>query len=375
MKRPYFVSLFPYEDIDVRGNLSDLMQKVGRNTGNLLFTCALHRIVRTEAYASGYSFDPKEVAERHDGIIVSAANWLSSSFDMTPLVELIEQTQLPVIIVGIGAQSPNASVIPKLTESTERLVRIASDTSATISVRGDFSAHVLERYGIKNVRVTGCPSLLWHYGAPISVEKKTSIPKKLTLHSTRHDLGFLRQQHTPEHRLNLHLYRVAIRQKHDLVLQSETPDMAAIIGDTVTEAMTRELYEVYGGLEHEIVAKFLSQNGKLFFGVEQWVSYLSQRDFVVGTRIHGCVASILAGTPTLLIAHDSRTEEMAVTLGVPFIRVSDIDIDRGIDWQVLYEMCDVGVFERKYPNYLSGFSEFFKENGLVSNLGAGTSMR
>ena len=40
-------------------------------------------------------------------------------------------------------------------------------------------------------------------------------------------------------------------------------------------------------------------------------------DVCVGTRLHGNMAAIAAGTPGCVISHDSRTDELAETMGLP----------------------------------------------------------
>lgn len=37
----------------------------------------------------------------------------------------------------------------------------------------------------------------------------------------------------------------------------------------------------------------------------------------ISSRIHDCVASLLAGKPDLLLAHDQRTSELAEKMGIP----------------------------------------------------------
>ena len=52
-----------------------------------------------------YRIDPKEVHERFDMIVIAAANFLFPTFDFGGMAHYIEQANLPVAIVGLGAQS------------------------------------------------------------------------------------------------------------------------------------------------------------------------------------------------------------------------------------------------------------------------------
>ena len=46
-------------------------------------------------------------------------------------------------------------------------------------------------------------------------------------------------------------------------------------------------------------------------------------DFAIGSRIHGTMAPVQAGTPGVLVATDSRTEGLASVMGIPFVKIED----------------------------------------------------
>ena len=48
-----------------------------------------------------------------------------------------------------------------------------------------------------------------------------------------------------------------------------------------------------------------------------WIDDLRDFDFSFGTRIHGTIAALLAGTPAVVLAHDSRTLELARYFDIP----------------------------------------------------------
>ena len=61
-------------------------------------------------------------------------------------------------------------------------------------------------------------------------------------------------------------------------------------------------------LDHPLIR---SDRVRFFLDPKTWFDHLAQYDFSFGTRIHGNIAALLAGTPALLLAHDSRTLELA----------------------------------------------------------------
>ena len=54
------------------------------------------------------------------------------------------------------------------------------------------------------------------------------------------------------------------------------------------------------------------------------MDYLAAQDFTFGTRIHGNIAALLAGTPSYVFAHDTRTLELAQYFGIPSRVMSDV---------------------------------------------------
>ncbi len=62
--------------------------------------------------------------------------------------------------------------------------------------------------------------------------------------------------------------------------------------------------ERQSSLDHPLIR---SDRVRFFLDPKTWFEHLSHYDFSFGTRIHGNIAALLAGTPALLLAHDSRT--------------------------------------------------------------------
>ena len=58
-----------------------------------------------------------------------------------------------------------------------------------------------------------------------------------------------------------------------------------------------------------------------------WKDIIKKYDFVIGTRIHGAIMSLICNIPTLLLVIDSRTHELAEIFKIPYINI----IDKGTD--------------------------------------------
>jgi len=67
------------------------------------------------------------------------------------------------------------------------------------------------------------------------------------------------------------------------------------------------------------------RNLRVYFNAPQWVESLKSSSLVLGTRIHGCIAALQAGTPSAITTIDSRTEGLAETLGIPRVKITRLD--------------------------------------------------
>ena len=103
----------------------------------------------------------------------------------------------------------------------------------------------------------------------------------------------------------------------------------------------------------------------VFTDPHEWLLAVQASDFVVGTRFHGCLIGLLAGVPSVMFVHDTRTREMCELLKVPHFDVRDID---RLDVRSLYESVDVDALEAAYPPLYRNYIEFLDENRLGHRL-------
>jgi len=93
-----------------------------------------------------------------------------------------------------------------------------------------------------------------------------------------------------------------------------------------------------------------------------------ERDFVAGTRLHGVIAALLAGTPAVLLTHDSRTREMARQAGLPHRSVTEMQAQGGLDPRALLADADLDGFNARQPSYRADFADFFDANDVPHHL-------
>src|SRR5262245_47850630 len=91
----------------------EILNALGYNSGHIVFSAALHRCI-VAARRGKYAFE-KGNLHGHDSIVIAASNWLNPYEDLSALLENPDHSDLPIIMVGLGAQTPSRNEIPRLT--------------------------------------------------------------------------------------------------------------------------------------------------------------------------------------------------------------------------------------------------------------------
>jgi hypothetical protein len=364
--KPYVYGL-PSGLNDISGiNVADLFRISGGNTGNFYFTHSVHRLLRNTTFSYGHERDAKKIRQNHDCVVIPAANWINPAYDWGELADMIEEADLPCILIGIGAQAKDASSAIQLKQGTIRFLQAASARCASISVRGEYTKDVLKSLGIENVTVTGCPSLLLFSGKPLRQTGAVSYGN-IALNSTRHAYNEEIFTNNLSQRLHLALYRVAVEMNAEVVLQSELPDwyftLKRFADPGICEKSLAFLERVYA-TPREKLMDFLKYRQYVFFNTNNWGAFLEKKRFVFGTRIHGAIAGLIAGTPACVITHDARTAELCETMSIPSFsveEVGDCTADRILE---IANSVSFASFVDSFSKYRKRFRRFFKDNDL-----------
>ncbi|WLR92958.1 polysaccharide pyruvyl transferase family protein [Shinella zoogloeoides] len=359
-KKPYVAGIDGDAVVQKKIALQALLQDFGNNTGNIMFSESLYRNL-DNAVRGTFNFTADDV-EDCDVIVLAAANWMNPYSDFGDLAAKIEACGLPCVIVGIGAQSGVDKRLPNIHPGTMRLIEYAGATSGLISTRGGFSSHVLNHHGIKNCLATGCPSLLLNGAKAMVREAPASLTTAdIMVHSTRH---LWNQADAFQGKL----YRWAMEDGCDILLQSELADMYYALGRTNNDEIlsrAKVVLEAVYGQPIEAVAEYLKTHGKVPFAMPQWESFLKAKKFCIGTRLHGTVAALLAGTPAVLVTHDSRTVETAEAMSIPTVSASQIG--EHFHPSAYVNQAAIAAYLSGYERYRRNFMTFFHVNGLQTS--------
>ena len=173
----------------------------------------------------------------------------------------------------------------------------------------------------------------------VSVNRKINISKKLHRFIVRSSNQFEDYMYVPQGIDDLKLLYAGIpinRNKYPLIPKNYP--------DTV---------------EHKIYAK---GNELGFTNVQAWISFLRERDFSFGTRIHGNIAAVLAGIPVYIFAPDARILELARYHNIQHMLAKDITKETNIF--DVYQKADFTSVQRGHKERFYHYLDFLEQNGL-----------
>lgn len=321
-------------------SISELLEIAGANTGNLMFQYAVGRMIGGEKRFIGKANLPyNEAGGCGDGsyLVFPAANHLRTGADWSGLCGFFENSKVPLVIIGLGAQADSTADPRKTAEalrndaSAMRLINVLRNKAAWISVRGAFTAEVCELLEIPNVEILGCPSLLLnpHPDAGKRMAGKlTQAARSPNPSIALSAAGPFDIRNSPKADLEKRLFSHT-RKANGLYVQQSGGEAAIAIASRRFESLTLSaLLSIRGILEPdlglEVFIDYFRNRGRFFISAEEWINSMAPLDFCLGTRLHGNMAAIAGGTPGCVISHDSRTDELAEEMMLPRLTGKDL---------------------------------------------------
>jgi Polysaccharide pyruvyl transferase len=333
---------------------------IGSNSGNLVFLAAMQRILSAPDVSidvDRFRIQPGAAAainERYDAYVIPLANAFRLSYEphLRRMTELIRQLRIPVIIAGVGAQADihyRTDRLERMEPAVRAFMSAVLDRSPSVGVRGELTRDYLVGLGFRDVEVIGCPSLFIH-GDRLRIDKRVEALDRTSRISINVSpyvkaMGGIAVSHA-ERYPNL---RYVAQDLATLELLLWGPAGAQPAADD-----PRPIH-----LSHPLL-----QDGRVAFFVDPWPWFdlLSKMDFSFGTRIHGNIAALIAGTPAVVLAHDSRTLELARYFDIPHRSMADVPAD--VDAAELYAWADFTKFNEGHAARWATFADFLGRNGL-----------
>lgn len=347
----------------------DLLAVLGANSGNLIFQYAASRIIDAPQRFIGLSDTPYEDRSVLDGaaaLVFPAANHLRAGTDWSGLNGYLEAANLPIVVLGLGAQTgagedPTEAIATlKQEPHVRRMVDILRDRAVFVSVRGAVSEQICAGLGLKDVAVLGCPSALLNpdpglgrsLAARLDAARQRHRPQIAITAAAPFEIAL----DTPRRSLERKLFGWALAHEGLYVQQSGgvTAMQAASggwhrISETDRASIAWVLDPEAGpdaATDPETVWTHLRRHGRFYTSAADWIAEMGPRDVVLGSRAHGTMAALAAGTPGVLIAHDGRTGELARTMHLPQLDAEAVTGAATLSGALAHVRFDGGAFDR-----------------------------
>ena len=348
----------PFQAVSADRMLTDSL--MGGNSGNLIFLESAYKLMGTKGTELTLDrFAPDKIGadvinERFDVYVIPFANAFRSTFidQLARYTSVIEKLKIPVVVLSVGFQGKLPYVSGEsrdVDEGVRRFVRAVLDRSGSMGVRGEITQDFVKKLGFTDIEVIGCPSMFLN-GDQLSITKKTPTLERdarigVNITSRVTKMG-------PIVTKNMALY-----PNLEYIAQDKDALRLLLWGDGAKRIKDPSPLPVH--LSHPLLR---DDRTKFFVDPWPWLDDMRKTDFVFGTRIHGNITALLAGTPGYVFAHDSRTLELARYFEIPHRQMEDIPAD--IDAAELFAEADYGPTMAGHPARFRNFIDYVERHGL-----------
>lgn len=350
--------------------LHELFKYSGNNSGNLFIGEAVRSHINRlypGTHIEHYDFDKirstngRSIRDDFDYIVMAASNMLNPSTAFGFVAKFVEDSGLPLVIIGIGAQAESESDMYQISPGTLRLMQYAAESSKNgIGVRGSFTANILEHHGVKNIRIIGCPTFYKNSGMDFKVTRAPNSDEIKTA-----AVSFKRDRNKYEAdrilaRIQRDIFEVSMSRGFFCIEQAHFAEAWMSHTQSIDAERIKGIQKYFGIPDdrREELISYVKDRISIFFKYRPWKEVIEKCEFAFGARFHGNMMAMTSGVPSIWITHDSRTAELCDTLGLPSVTVQEID-SHGFNLQDLIDRADYKQFNLTYQKKCELFDEFF----------------
>ena len=339
------------------------------NCGNLLFQYGAYRTLMTEGAEFTTRFlDRSDIDDafvdrinaEYDCVALPMANNFRGTYNLKNVTGLVRRLKIPCIVLGIGVQAANSAQLQQgfsFDDSVKEFVSAVLDHSAMLGLRGEMTGDYLKRLGFapeRHFTVIGCPSM-YSRGLDLPPVRRSALTPE-----SRVSLNFRKEQAESLYAFMGSAmaaypdYRIVVQRVEEmLMLRYRVPTV-------YTYAMKRDWSKPY---PHSVRDPSV-RAGRVFgyANAQAWLRSMENVDLSVGCRIHGNIAGVLSGAPTLVLTIDTRTEELCRYHNIPFVPADQVNGQT--DLAALYERTDFESVHRDHAQRLRHFADFITANGI-----------
>ncbi|MFJ2619680.1 polysaccharide pyruvyl transferase family protein [Glutamicibacter sp. NPDC087344] len=329
---------------------------IGSNNGNLIFASATHKLLSAEGVSIGTRMFgwsealAAKASDEYDMFVLPLANAFRPTFEgqLKKITQFIDKLTIPTVMLSGGAQSHNGSFdhLKPMEPTIKAFCKAVLRKSSHITVRGERSAEYIRSLGFTDVMVIGCPSLTTNgpgHTVP-QLAEKDSYRIAYNIETSKDLLGELISE---------------VERNHDATyFPQDLATMEMMLWGLDKQKPKRDqrlpLYSSHN--------QFASDKAEFFLDASTWIRRMKDFDFSFGPRIHGNIVPILAGTPSVVFAHDSRTQELVEYHEIPHFKPSEVKNVKSLDEVV--ERADFTKFNAGHSARVNKVKWFLNENGI-----------
>ena len=361
-----------------KDTLTSALRAVGGNTGNLLFRYGISRSIEDELVSCHWSEGQDLAYQSHfDGVILGAANWLSIYHDNgnDKRASVLRALKKPTLCIGLGTQSPiRTSKKLNFPHATLDFIKVLREINAIVLVRDEFTYDQCLHHGLTNVEVIGCPSnFIDHSNAQEqTLLLKAASPDILKAVTLNH--GYIRDDICKH---DSYLLEVVKNGNGQYIVQDNLNgeiDAALSAGHPISLSLRDEirahfpspLFSSESRIKHNLAKAGSKLN--VYFNAVDWINSLRSSSLVLGTRIHGCIAALQSGVPSVITTIDSRTEGLAETLAVPRVKIEQLDpLHKPVEPNQIIDLAglDFNAYKKRRSCLLGTYSKAISDFGLT----------
>jgi hypothetical protein len=309
--------------------------------------------------------DIERYARDFDYIFVRGSNFIHEKMEWFRAVEVLEKVKLPVYAIGVGAQASQNRAI-NLPDGSKRFWQIVADRCAAIGVRGAFSAETLRQNGIGNVEIVGCPSIFRTRKRDLAIKIPDQREIRKVAFSLRREADASYTSDPEAYLRNQKAALLKVDNQSEMVMSShgEQEEKAFFLRDEAGMAKAVEEFVRTGwwsGPDDAPMRAIYEKKLFSFFDVERYDEFARSLDLAVGYRVHGVLPAVAQGVPGVLVAYDTRSQELAETLKIPVVPEAAL-ADGG--WRAVYQEAPLNALARSYAHSYDRMRDFLETNGV-----------
>ena len=331
---------------DIKNSLStasaeQILEATGGNTGNVAYVLGAKKILGNDVSRVCWGDNYANIKKNYDVLVICCANQIGGHTDLHLWGEMLDALKLPVVLLGLGAQSDSSDTKPNVSAGTEKFLKVVSSLRPNpkfpnIATRGLYSSEVLYSLGYQSVPLT-CPSLFispaQDLGLRIASNQKKSKAYSLCVMGGN---PFDDKISNIEARLNelVDRFNGSLLIQHPLELvQLGLGERESIEARTINMLKTK--FKAKNTLE--LFDWFVSKSF-ISIDAEEWMFNLRKFSAFVGPRFHGVALGVQSEFPGTVVCIDSRTTELCKSSGIrgispdELLKISFKDLEKKLRW-------------------------------------------